>query len=82
MPGIFEVGMAAKMSYQQQLYAALGSLASKFCTIDALHFVALPRTNIFSSPVLLFCSADRSQTNEWMTKQYTNKSVASLQVII
>jgi hypothetical protein len=45
-------------------------------------FVTLPRTNISSSPVLLFWSADRSQTTERMAKQYTNKSVASLQVII
>jgi hypothetical protein len=81
-PGLFEVRIAATMLYRLQLYTVLGSLVSKYRTTDALHFVTLPRTNIFSSPILPFCNADRSQTTEPMTKQYTNKSVASLQVII
>jgi hypothetical protein len=82
MPGRFVVRIAATVSYRLQLYTVLGSLASKYCTIDALHCVTLPRTNIFSSPVLPFCNADRNQTTERMTKQYTRKSVARLQVII
>ena len=73
MPGRFEVRIA--VSYWQQLYTVVGSLDSKYCTIDALHFVTLPRTDIFSSRVLPFCNADRSQTTERMTKQYTKKSV-------
>ena len=82
LPGPFEIRIAAKMSYRLQLYTVLGRLAGNCCTIDALHYLTLPRTNNFISPVLPFCNAGRSQTTERMTKQYTNKSVAGLQVII
>ena len=73
-----EVRRAATKSCRLQLYTVLRSLARNYCTIDCLLFVTLPRINISSSSLLPFCNADRSQTTERMTKQYTNKSVASL----